>query len=64
MIALEEIINKIANGASLTAKEVNALIDKKVAETGGNISRTGAAMIVAREKNIDLGLSSKIPQKS
>ena len=63
MISLDEIIGKIANGSSLRLDEVNSLIDKKIEEMGGNISRTGAAMIVAREKKIDLGLSSKIPAK-
>ncbi len=63
MISLDEIIGKITNGSSLRLDEVNSLIDKKIAEMGGNISRTGAAMIVAREKNVDLGLSSKVPAK-
>ncbi len=58
MLSLNEIIEKIIKGSSLDEKEVNAQIDKKVEELGGVVSKTGAALVVAREHNVDMEMKA------
>ncbi len=58
MLSLDEIVEKIVEGSSLSKKEVNALIDKKVEELGGLVSKTGAALVVARENNVTMNIKT------
>ncbi len=58
MLSLDEIVKKIVDGSSLDDAEVNALIDKKVEELGGVVSKTGAALVVAREQNVDMEMKA------
>ena len=58
MLSLDEIVEKIVAGSSLDDAKVNALIDKKVEELGGVVSKTGAALVVARENNVNVEMKT------
>lgn len=58
MLSLDEIVEKIAKKSKLTKKEVNAMIENKMSEFDGMVSRTGAALVVARENNVDMNMKT------
>ncbi|MFH1127146.1 MAG: DUF2240 family protein [archaeon] len=61
MLSFDEIVEKIVKNSKLTKKEINKLVDAKVEELGGMVSKTGAALVVAREHNVDMEM--KAPPK-
>lgn len=62
MFSLDQIIEKIIQNTTLTKKKVNELIDAKVDELGGIVSKTGAALVVARENDVDMDIKTPVQE--